>query len=317
MPITNMRSSLRFSSRISTAHLGHSGMDALGPQTAEPLCETLTSKQDDLSALFSAALDGECKVEEAKVVTEEEGWRDALNQTALTVGMVTSQTGVVLALPKSLIANAESAASDKKWRTFGDGLQANFVAEHFSASSVQVTAPEDASYVASSMTDDAACLEITLQFGDAEHQAYLVLPLAHLILLFTEPPPEEVPTAADFGGEDEAEDEFVDSAAEEETQAAASHSNEAPDFGHSLMQIKLPVMVSLARKKLEIKHILEIAPGSLIQFDKFCEDLLDVEAAEHKIARGEAVKVGDKFGIRITALVQPAERFVTVQKEEQ
>ncbi len=82
------------------------------------------------------------------------------------------------------------------------------------------------------------------------------------------------------------------------------------------MQIKLPVMVTLARQKLKVSRILEIAPGSLIQFDKFCEDMLDVEAADHKIALGEAVKVGDKFGIRITSMVLPSERFVTVQREK-
>ena len=294
-------------------------MDALGPQLAQPICEALTAKQDELASLLTAALGGDCTIGEVSV-REDDAWREELNETALAVGFLTSATGLVLALPKSLIASPEAAAADKAWRTLGDKFQSEVLNEHFNSTSVQLTVPEDAAYVASSLQDEAACVDLAVQFGDATHKALLVFPLAHLILLFTEPPPESVPTAEDFvaagvGEDDFADEELVGQAEASSPAPVSSSPGAAPDFGHSLMQIKLPVMVSLARKKLQVKNILEIAPGSLIQFDKFCEELLDVEAAEHRIARGEAVKVGDKFGIRITSLVLPPERFVTVRKE--
>ncbi|MDA7977811.1 MAG: FliM/FliN family flagellar motor switch protein [Pirellulales bacterium] len=290
-------------------------MSDLGPQSSVAICESLSGKQSEFSQLLGTAFGGRCSVEEIKVITEDDGWREALKETQLVVGLLTSATGIVLTIPKSIAG--DGTASDKKWRTLSEDLHKDFLADHFTPSSFQVTVPEDTEYISSSLTPDAACLEISIQFGDADHKAYLVFPLAHLILLFTEPPPEEVPTAADFAGEEAVVEEESPAPTPPQAQAetaGGTFGQSAPEFSHSLMQIKLPVMVSLARKKLEVKRILDISPGSLIQFDKFCEDLLDVEAAERKIALGEAVKVGDKFGIRITSLVLPQEKFVTVKQ---
>ena len=87
-----------------------------------------------------------------------------------------------------------------------------------------------------------------------------------------------------------------------------------PSYTRSLLKIKVPVMVTLAAKKQTLAQITELAPGSIIAFDKPCEELLVMEAAGHKVALGEAVKVGDKFGLRIRQLVLPDERFKTVGK---
>jgi flagellar motor switch protein FliN len=89
-----------------------------------------------------------------------------------------------------------------------------------------------------------------------------------------------------------------------------------PGFTRSLLKIKVPVMVTLAAKKQPLGQIIELGPGSIIQFDKSCEEMLDMEAAGHRVAQGEAVKVGGKFGLRITSVVLPEERFeaVTLRK---
>jgi flagellar motor switch/type III secretory pathway protein FliN len=52
-----------------------------------------------------------------------------------------------------------------------------------------------------------------------------------------------------------------------------------------------------------------LGPGSIIQFDKSCEEMLELDAGGRRIAMGEAVKVGDKFGLRITSIILPDERF--------
>lgn len=58
---------------------------------------------------------------------------------------------------------------------------------------------------------------------------------------------------------------------------------------------------------------MELAPGAILQFDKTCEEMLEVHIGGRPVALGEAVKVGDKFGLRITSLVSPAERFEKVE----
>jgi flagellar motor switch protein FliN/FliY len=82
-----------------------------------------------------------------------------------------------------------------------------------------------------------------------------------------------------------------------------------PCYSRSLLKIKVPVMVTLAEAKQPVENVLNIGPGSIIHFNKPCEDTLTLEVAGQKIAVGEAVKVGDKFGLWITAMILPEERF--------
>ncbi|HID78009.1 MAG TPA: hypothetical protein EYP56_18695 [Planctomycetaceae bacterium] len=86
-----------------------------------------------------------------------------------------------------------------------------------------------------------------------------------------------------------------------------------PEYARSLLRIKVPVVVTLARKRQPLGRILELGPGSIIQFDKGCEELLELDVAGRPVATGEAVKVGDKFGLRISSIVLPGERFRPVK----
>jgi len=88
-----------------------------------------------------------------------------------------------------------------------------------------------------------------------------------------------------------------------------------PAYSRSLLKISVPVSVTLARKKQRASQILELGPGAIIQFDRSCEEALDLEVGGHRIAMGEAVKVGDKFGLRIIEMVRTEERFVPVRRE--
>ncbi len=87
-----------------------------------------------------------------------------------------------------------------------------------------------------------------------------------------------------------------------------------PVYSRSLLRVKVPLVVTLAQKRQPIGWIVELGPGSIIQFDKSCEEMLDLHLGNRMIANGEAVKVGDKFGLRITNIVLPEERFHPVKK---
>ena len=82
-----------------------------------------------------------------------------------------------------------------------------------------------------------------------------------------------------------------------------------PPLARSLLKIRVPVKVTLAETKIPIRRVLEIGPGSILQFNKSCEAPLTLEAGDQAIAIGEAVKVGDKFGLWITTIAMPDERF--------
>jgi len=86
-----------------------------------------------------------------------------------------------------------------------------------------------------------------------------------------------------------------------------------PAYSRSLLRIPVPVRVVLAQKRQPLGAVVELAPGAILQFDKPCEEMLEVHIGGRPVALGEAVKVGDKFGLRITSLVSPAERFEKVE----
>jgi flagellar motor switch protein FliN/FliY len=72
---------------------------------------------------------------------------------------------------------------------------------------------------------------------------------------------------------------------------------------------RLPVQISvrLAEKKIPMQQLLSITPGMLITFNKSCEDLLDLYVNNSCYCRGEAVKIGENFGLKINQLGGPPE----------
>jgi flagellar motor switch protein FliN/FliY len=66
-----------------------------------------------------------------------------------------------------------------------------------------------------------------------------------------------------------------------------------------LMPLSVPVSVRLAEKRITLGQLVNIGPGGLITFPKSCEDLLDLYVNNQLYAKGEAVKIGEKFGLKI------------------
>ena len=57
-------------------------------------------------------------------------------------------------------------------------------------------------------------------------------------------------------------------------------------------------------QRKSIQDIVELGPGSIVKFDKTCDEPLELSVGDRTIALGEVVKVGDKFGLRISGLVK-------------
>ncbi|XZE22440.1 FliM/FliN family flagellar motor switch protein [Pirellulaceae bacterium SH449] len=88
------------------------------------------------------------------------------------------------------------------------------------------------------------------------------------------------------------------------------------DFWKSLLRISSDVTVTLAKKNIPVERILSFVPGVMIQFDKACDTPLNVEIDDRKIAQGEVVKVGDKFGLRITEIAECEESWIPLVTEK-
>ncbi len=75
-----------------------------------------------------------------------------------------------------------------------------------------------------------------------------------------------------------------------------------------LYDLQLPVSIELGRTNMLIRDILRLGRGSVIEFDKLVSEPVDVLINGKKVAEGEVVVIDKHFGIRITTLVDPAER---------
>ena len=92
----------------------------------------------------------------------------------------------------------------------------------------------------------------------------------------------------------------------EATEAAGG---EMPRNFDLLLDIPLEVTVEIGRTRLAIRELLELGPGSVIELQKLAGETLDVLINGKPIARGEAVMVNDKFGVRLTDVASPSERI--------
>src|SRR5215210_456111 len=77
-----------------------------------------------------------------------------------------------------------------------------------------------------------------------------------------------------------------------------------PTYARGLLHIRVPVQVTLASQRKSIQEIIELGPGSIIKFDKTCDEPLELLVGDRSIAQGEVVKVGDKFGLKISGIVK-------------
>ena len=76
-----------------------------------------------------------------------------------------------------------------------------------------------------------------------------------------------------------------------------------------LLDIPLEVSVEVGRSRLLVRDLLQLQEGSLVELDKLAGESLDLYVNSRLIARGEAVVVNEKFGLRLTDVVSPSERI--------
>ena len=81
-----------------------------------------------------------------------------------------------------------------------------------------------------------------------------------------------------------------------------------------ILDIPVQLTVELGRTKIAIKNLLQLAQGSVVELDGMAGEPMDVLVNGCLIAQGEVVVVNDKFGIRLTDIITPAERIRKINK---
>jgi flagellar motor switch protein FliN len=122
----------------------------------------------------------------------------------------------------------------------------------------------------------------------------------------------------------------VDAAAQEQASAAPGTDYERASFqelgaeatdsarrGETSLDVILDIPVTLSmeigRSKISIQDLLQLARGSVVELDRMAGEPLDVLVNGTLVAHGEVVVVNDKFGVRLSDVISPAERVNTLK----
>jgi len=109
--------------------------------------------------------------------------------------------------------------------------------------------------------------------------------------------------AADTGS---SENEDVEKA---ELQNLSDNSTGGSDVSMEvLLDIPVTISMEIGRTKINIRNLLQLNQGSVVELDRLAGEPLDVIVNGTLIAHGEVVVVNEKFGIRLTDVISPAER---------
>jgi len=117
---------------------------------------------------------------------------------------------------------------------------------------------------------------------------------------------------------EEAGDTDTDSSAESESTDVAAAGFDSLEDNSSrsdedinmdvILDIPVKLSMEIGRTSVNIRNLLQLNQGSVIELDRMAGEPLDVLVNGTLIAHGEVVVVNEKFGIRLTDVVSPAER---------
>lgn len=102
--------------------------------------------------------------------------------------------------------------------------------------------------------------------------------------------------------------EQVAGAAEGVARAAARAGEKKSQTLDFLLDVTLQVTVEVGRARMTIQDLLQLGQGSVMELEKLAGEPLDIYVNGKQVARGEAVIVNEKFGVRLTDIISPDER---------
>ncbi|NOT35590.1 MAG: flagellar motor switch protein FliN [Candidatus Eisenbacteria bacterium] len=72
-----------------------------------------------------------------------------------------------------------------------------------------------------------------------------------------------------------------------------------------LLDVSLPIIIEVGRARSTVQEVLRFEVGSVVPLDRRVGEPVDVYVSDRRVAEGEVVVVGERLGVRITALVAP------------
>jgi flagellar motor switch protein FliN/FliY len=111
--------------------------------------------------------------------------------------------------------------------------------------------------------------------------------------------------------------ENVAQAAADVAAAAAATTPQKKQVGRTLefiLDVALQVTVEVGRARMTIQDLLQLGQGSVVELEKLAGEPLDIYINGKAVARGEAVIVNEKFGVRLTDIISPEDRIEGLER---
>jgi flagellar motor switch protein FliN/FliY len=81
-----------------------------------------------------------------------------------------------------------------------------------------------------------------------------------------------------------------------------------------ILDVALQVTVEVGRARMTINDLLQLGQGSVVELEKLAGEPLDIFINGKAVARGEAVIVNEKFGVRLTDIISPEDRIEGLER---
>ena len=91
--------------------------------------------------------------------------------------------------------------------------------------------------------------------------------------------------------------------------SAAAGRRNSPHMLDFIRDVTLQVTVEVGRSRMTIQDLLQLGQGSVVELEKLAGEPLDIYVNGKPVARGEAVIVNEKFGVRLTDIISPEDRI--------
>ena len=84
----------------------------------------------------------------------------------------------------------------------------------------------------------------------------------------------------------------------------------------TILKLSVPVIVRVGESSASMREVLALSPGAILDLGKPADKDLDLLVNNKAIASGQAVKVGERFGIRVKSIGSPAQRVAAMGQSE-
>lgn len=80
----------------------------------------------------------------------------------------------------------------------------------------------------------------------------------------------------------------------------------------TILKLRVPVIVQLGQRKMSLDDVLALGPGAIIELPRQADEPLDLLVNNKPVGQGTAVKVGENFGLRVSAIGTARQRVAAM-----